>query len=326
MPRKSPLLATCLIVLVSSVLTAHQAAIARGRNGTLPAAVEEAVREAFPDATIKSFGREREHGALYYEVNLRNNGARLEVEVSPDGVIGEVEGEVVMADLPKDLQDRIIKATRGMKIRWIELHERRGRAERGKFVPLAKPTTRYEVKCTDGRRRRSIVIPYQRVVTLTEQAAQAIQQEFPEAKIGQTTSHIERGIEIYDVELEQGSERSHVLISPKGIIFALKNPISMDKLPPRVAKGVAPAAKDGEVTSISVVRTYAAVNARRLIKLRQPVLTYEVELDMDDMGAWFKFAADGRILGKDQWEKDDDHDDDDDNNDEDGDDHEDDDD
>ena len=308
------LIAPCLIAALSLafILASAQTADAARKPRTLPAAVESAVRQAFPRATIRSFGRERESGAVYYEVNLRMDGKRLEVEVSPDGVIGEVEGQVELTALPKDLQDRITKATRGMKIRRIELHERRGRARKGKFVPLAKPKVKYEVKCLDGRRRRSIMIPYDPTVTLSKQAAAAIKQEFPKARVVKTALQYEGKLKIYDVEIAHGRDGAKVLVSPEGVIVAVKTSINMADLPPNVAQGVEPAAKDGQVTKISAVRTFTVVNRDRLVKLRQPITSYEVELDMDDMGAWFKFAADGRVLDKKQWEQDDDHNDDDD--------------
>ena len=53
MRGRSTLLAACLILSGATVLTTPAESIARGRNRTLPAAVEKAVREAFPDATIR---------------------------------------------------------------------------------------------------------------------------------------------------------------------------------------------------------------------------------------------------------------------------------
>jgi hypothetical protein len=180
----SRLQAVAAPVILSMFLIAT-VAVARSPR-TLPAEVESAVRRAFPEATIRSFGRERENGALYYEVNLRQAGKRMEVEVSPEGVIGEIESRVYMEDLPAEMRSRIAKLTRGMRIRRIELHERRGRVKAGRFVPLAKTTIKYEVKYFDGRRNRSMMVPFQQDIKLPRAAAAAIAEEFPEARIIKT--------------------------------------------------------------------------------------------------------------------------------------------
>ena len=314
---------TAGLILTAILVAAMVPTVASGaerKRRTLPPAVESAVRRAFPEAEIRSFGRERENGALYYEVNLRNDGQRLEVEVSPEGVIGEIEGRVHMVDLSEDMRERIIKATRGMKIRRIELHERRGRARGGTFVPIAKPTLKYEVKYFDGRRSRSLMLPVKADVALTKRAAGAIEEAFPDARVVKKTQQVQERVKLFEVELLQGRTPLTVLVSRKGLIVAVKRDLAVSELPPRIAEMVAPAAKDGQVRKVHLVEAYAGVKSRQLRKLRQVLTMYEVELDMGDTGAWFKITADGRVIDKWQWSKDysgdyGDHGDDDDDND-----------
>ena len=53
---------------------------------------------------------------MYYEVNLRDNGNRIEVEVAPDGSIGEIEAVVDFEEVPESVAERIHRAARGGRI------------------------------------------------------------------------------------------------------------------------------------------------------------------------------------------------------------------
>ncbi|GEM_PF-2753219 len=113
----------------------------------LPAPVVQTMRDRFPGALIHSAGRERETDVLYYEVNLRRGEDRFEVEVAPDGSVGEIEGRVKFENLPEPHQDRIRAAVGAAKIKRVEKHVRIGQGKEGSFVPLEKPVGFYEVKC-----------------------------------------------------------------------------------------------------------------------------------------------------------------------------------
>ena len=67
-----------------------------GKIKYLPAPVAQTIKEKFPDAIVVGFVMEREPGVRYYEVNLRRGEDRIEVEVAPDGNIGEIESRVVL--------------------------------------------------------------------------------------------------------------------------------------------------------------------------------------------------------------------------------------
>jgi hypothetical protein len=90
-----------LVAIVSLAVPAH----AQRGSREMPTRVEQAVRENFPDAQVTSVGRERETGVMYYEVNMRYKGNRIEVEVAPDGSIGEVEAVVAIEDVPPAVID-----------------------------------------------------------------------------------------------------------------------------------------------------------------------------------------------------------------------------
>ncbi len=59
----------------------------------LPEPVVRAIMERFPQAELVSAERDDDDGQVYYEVDVRSEGALYEVEVSDAGVIREIERE-----------------------------------------------------------------------------------------------------------------------------------------------------------------------------------------------------------------------------------------
>lgn len=113
---------------------------------SLPRAAADAVKAAFPQASIEEVGLDKEDGIDLYEVELRQNGEETEVTVSPDGVIVEVETEVFLKDLPKAVADAITKAAAGAKVEEIKREETRAVVRAGKLVKLDQPRITYEAE------------------------------------------------------------------------------------------------------------------------------------------------------------------------------------
>lgn len=68
---------------------------------SLPAAVLKAAQAAVPAATIRETEQEMEDGTLIYEVEMHTtDGREIEVAVSADGTVLEVEEKVAEGDLP----------------------------------------------------------------------------------------------------------------------------------------------------------------------------------------------------------------------------------
>jgi hypothetical protein len=130
-----------------------------GKIKYLPAPVAQTIKEKFPGATVVGFVMEREPGVRYYEVNLRRDEDRIEVEVAPDGSIGEIESRVALEGLSEAHQARLREAVGRGKIHRVEKHVRVGRGRNGTFAPLKSPVGFYEVKYYDGDRRRAVKVP-----------------------------------------------------------------------------------------------------------------------------------------------------------------------
>ena len=80
----------------------------------VPKAVVDAVKARFPDAEIKGAEKETEDGKTYYELEILNKKDEIDVELTPDGDIAEIEKEIEYKDLPKAvskaLEDKYPKA------------------------------------------------------------------------------------------------------------------------------------------------------------------------------------------------------------------------
>ena len=310
-----PVVTTLLVLGIFSL--AHGAGAGRG----LPPKAAEAVKAAFPKAVITGIGREREHGVMYYEVNLGQNGQRIEVEVTADGVIGESEAKLRMEDLPKDVRKIVTKATKGAKGIRIERHERRARAEAGRFVPLARATVRYEVKYYLGGRRRRLWLDAKAIGKLPEKAKLAIKKMFPKATIKDVELEYEHGVKLYEVELAESGRLMEVKLSSRGAVVEVATRLSMRNVPKLAAETIRKHSKGARVKEIEKVEVQVVVKSGKLVKLRKPRTFFEAEVLKGGKEAEIKVSPDGKLLEPLKWEnieddEDDDEDDDDENDDE----------
>ena len=73
----------------------------------VPVAVIAAFKTAYPNATIRGYAQEKEHGKLFYEIESREGTMSRDVLYNPDGTVAEVEESMPATDLPADAQQAI---------------------------------------------------------------------------------------------------------------------------------------------------------------------------------------------------------------------------
>jgi hypothetical protein len=78
------------------------------------------VKSLSSGATLLGFSKERENGKTYYEVELRVNGRRKDVLLSPAGSVVEVEEEVPIDALPLVVKAAIEKHAGRRRIQIVE--------------------------------------------------------------------------------------------------------------------------------------------------------------------------------------------------------------
>ncbi len=75
----------------------------------LPAKVKDAVKAKFPDAEFVSASKEIEDKVLLYEVKIKSKKQTIEVTVTEDGKIVEIEAAIAPGDLPKAVVDSLFR-------------------------------------------------------------------------------------------------------------------------------------------------------------------------------------------------------------------------
>ena len=75
--------------------------------GEVPRAVLEAVKAKFPVAELKKAETETEDDATIFEVALELEETNVEVALTPEGTILEIETEIAAADLPEAVSEAI---------------------------------------------------------------------------------------------------------------------------------------------------------------------------------------------------------------------------
>jgi uncharacterized membrane protein YkoI len=67
----------------------------------VPKAVMDAIKGRFPGADISSVEKEKEDGKVVYDVELKHEGRKYEMDIQEEGTIIEVEKEVALKDVPE---------------------------------------------------------------------------------------------------------------------------------------------------------------------------------------------------------------------------------
>lgn len=310
----------CITGLGAVLMVCLAVASSDAGSRRLPSAVAKVIAREFPNARVTSVEREREHGVMFYEVNLKENGKRTEVEVSEDGVIGEIESVVSLDDVPKDVASEILAQANGAKIRWVERHERRGRVRSGKLLRVGKPTVTYEAKIISRGKQGSIKVRASDEaanVTLPAKAKAALEAAFPKATVRKVEMEREQDLLLYEVKLVADGRLLEVTVTADGVIVEVAHRAAWDSLPPAVVKTIVKEAKGCTVEETELVERRAVIKGGKVVRLTPPVRLYEVEISRKDHEREIEVAPNGAVLSRGEWERDDEDDEDDDDDDDD---------
>jgi hypothetical protein len=75
----------------------------------LPKAVTDALKEKYPKATLVEAVKVTEDGEVTYEVTIKQKKQELDVTLTPEGKIVQVEKEIEVKDVPKVVMDAVKK-------------------------------------------------------------------------------------------------------------------------------------------------------------------------------------------------------------------------
>jgi hypothetical protein len=86
----------------------------------VPKAVMKVVKAKFPEGELVGASKETEKGKTIYEVSLKDQGHKVDVEVTAEGKIVAIEKEIAAKDLPEAVATALNKKYPGAKIQKVE--------------------------------------------------------------------------------------------------------------------------------------------------------------------------------------------------------------
>ena len=127
----------------------------------LPDAAANAVKEAYPDATISKVKAEEVEGVQLFIVTLGGDKSVSKVEVAPDGTIVWVLSPVATKDVPEAVSKAVAAAVAGAKVKVAKKEIRaevKKEGETAKVVKLEKPKVTYRADVTSGTQKGDMEI------------------------------------------------------------------------------------------------------------------------------------------------------------------------
>jgi uncharacterized membrane protein YkoI len=73
----------------------------------LPKAVADAIKARFPKGEITSAEKELEDGKVVYDIELKSEGKKYEMDIKEDGTVIEIEKEVALKDVPEAVKKAV---------------------------------------------------------------------------------------------------------------------------------------------------------------------------------------------------------------------------
>jgi hypothetical protein len=96
------------------------------KRSDLPPAVEATVSAQSVSASVRGFSVERENGKTFYEAAMTVNGHSKDILINSKGEIVEVEEEVAIAELTRDVKNGLLDKAGNAKIVKVESVTKKG--------------------------------------------------------------------------------------------------------------------------------------------------------------------------------------------------------
>jgi uncharacterized membrane protein YkoI len=96
----------------------------------LPKVIKDAVNGRFPGAEITSAEKETENGKVIFDIELKQQGRKYEMDIEENGTVIEIEKEVFVKDAPEALTGAVKAKYPGATIKEImEVNKVKGKEE-----------------------------------------------------------------------------------------------------------------------------------------------------------------------------------------------------
>lgn len=91
------------LVALSRCASAHKEEGAKLDVANVPANVMHTVNTRLPGASVDKVEKEKEHGTIVYDFELKQNGRKFEMDVAESGTLLEIEKQVQPTDVPPSI-------------------------------------------------------------------------------------------------------------------------------------------------------------------------------------------------------------------------------
>lgn len=270
----------------------------------LPKAVMDAIKGRFPDAQITSAEKETEDGKVVYDIELKSQGKKYEMDIQENGTIVEIEKEVAAKNLPeavkKALEAKYPKAT----IKEImEVNKVKGKTETPDHYEVVLVTAEKKevevevsldgktVKGPEGDKEKK-ESPDEGKVSLDQVpkvVKDALKAKFPKAEVVSAEKGDQDGTKVFEFELKQGEKKWEASFTPDGKFAGSEEAIKEADLPAKVKE-----AFQKKYPKAKVLEMERAVTGEG----KAEKVVYEIIIEADKGKLEIQFDPDGKVLGE----------------------------
>src|SRR6266568_193379 len=116
----------------------------------LPQKIKDSIKGRFPGAEVTSAEKENEKGQIMYDIELKHEGRKYEMDIKEDGTIVEIEKEIASKDVPEAITKAVKKKFPMATIKEV--------MEVSKVTGKEEKPIHYEVTIeTDGKKKEVVV-------------------------------------------------------------------------------------------------------------------------------------------------------------------------
>jgi uncharacterized membrane protein YkoI len=291
------LLVFAVLAAVSFVTVQGRASEEKVQPKDLPKKVTDALNARFPNLTISSAVKEKESdGTIVFDVELKQKDRKFETDIKEDGVMLEIEKEVISQDWSKALRETIESNHPKAKISEVmEVNKIINQDEIPDHLEITIETpdsnTMEILTSIDGKSIRSdeqsestAASGDEKVQTqdLPKAIVEALSKKFPKSEITGAEKGAEDGQQVYEVTVKSDKHSIDVTLTSKGEILSFEKLLSESERPAALNRTVS-----SKYPHATIERTEEVWKKDVLTGYEATVVTADhqtVEVDLDPHG------------------------------------------
>lgn len=144
-------------------------------------------------------------------------------------------------------------------------------------------------------------------VEVEARVTQTIRNTFPDVVISSMAKENEDGLDVIGVAFTSKGKKMDADVTPDGILVGTEEEADIKAFPKAAAKALKKATK-GMKASYEIARTFAkgekdGAGVTKVMKLAEPTIAYEADVEKDGKKGEFAFDANGKLLESPSWAK-----------------------